>query len=59
MAEEDRLVTIAAFSLPHEAHLARLRLEAEGIPCFVVDENIVAINWLYSNAARGESHVLS
>lgn len=53
MAEEDRLVTVAAFSLPHEAHLARLRLDAEGIPCFVVDENIVAINWLYSNAIGG------
>ncbi len=37
-----RLVTIATFSHPLEAHVYRGRLEAAGIPAFVADENTVA-----------------
>lgn len=47
------MTTIAAFSKPEEAHLLRTRLEAVGIPAFVQDENIVQLNWLYSNAIGG------
>lgn len=47
------LVTIAAYSFPHEAHLARVRLEAEGIPVFIADEHTVNMQWLYSNALGG------
>ena len=36
-----------------EAHLARLRLEARDVPCFLLDENLIAMNWLYANAAGG------
>jgi Putative prokaryotic signal transducing protein len=49
----DRLVTVATFSLPVEAHIAKTKLESEGIECFVADENIVSLNWLYSGAVGG------
>ena len=47
------LVTIATFSFPHEAHFARMRLEAMDIPSFIADEHTVSMNWLYSNAIGG------
>jgi len=37
-----RLVTIASFPEAIEAHIYRSRLEAEGIPCVLADENIVS-----------------
>src|SRR6185437_8815829 len=53
MDPSDPLITIASFALPVEAHLARTKLESEGIEAHVADENIVSINWLYSNAVGG------
>ncbi len=50
---ERRWETVATFSQPVEAHLARARLEAEGIPCVVADEYLVRVNWLLSNAVGG------
>lgn len=47
------LVTIATYSFPHEAYLAKARLDAEEIPAFVADEHIVNILWFYSNAVGG------
>ncbi len=47
------VITIATFSKPEEAHLLRMRLEAGGIPAFVQDENLVQMDWLYSNAIGG------
>ena len=47
------LVTIASFSFPHEAHIARAKLESEGIPAFVADEHTINMQWLYSNALGG------
>lgn len=47
------MLTVATFSKPEEAHLLRMRLEAGGIPAFVQDENMVQMNWLYSNAIGG------
>ena len=40
----DRLVTIARFSTPIEAQLARARLEAEGIPCYLANEAHAQMN---------------
>ena len=34
------LVTVAAFPFPLKAHVFRTLLESEGIPCFVLNENI-------------------
>jgi hypothetical protein len=48
-----RLVTIASFTDPHAAYLAKARLEAEGIHAFVADDALVQMNWLYSAAIGG------
>lgn len=44
---------IASFSHTYEAHLYKSRLESEGIACSLDNENLVAANWLYSNAVGG------
>ncbi len=47
------LVTIASFSFPHEAHIARAKLDSEGIPAVLADEFTISMQWLYSNALGG------
>lgn len=49
----DDWITVASFSQPVEAHLARTKLESEGIACVVSDEYLVRVNWLLSNAVGG------
>ncbi|MBD1396884.1 DUF2007 domain-containing protein [Pontibacter sp. JH31] len=49
----ERLVTVATFSQPTEAYILKGRLEAEGIPCFLGDEHIIAAQPLYSVAVGG------
>ncbi len=39
--------------LAHEAHLVKARLEWEGIPCLLLDEYTVTMDWLYANAVGG------
>jgi len=52
-AAGDRLVTIAAFNEPIEAHLARSRLECDGVTCSLADEHIVGVYWLSTVAVGG------
>jgi hypothetical protein len=47
------MITVGTFSKPEEAHLLRMRLEAGGVPAFIQDENMVQMDWLYSNAIGG------
>lgn len=47
------LVTIAQYRDLPEAGLAKSKLEAVGIPCFLDNEYTVGVNWLYSNALGG------
>lgn len=49
----DSLVTIATYSLPHEAHVARASLEATGIYVFIANEHTIGVQWFYSNALGG------
>jgi hypothetical protein len=49
----ERLITVATFSQPTEAHILKGRLEAEGIPCFLGDEHIISAQPLYSVAVGG------
>ncbi len=51
--KKDKLVTVATFTDVIEAKIVQSMLESEGISCFVQDENIVGINWLYSAAVGG------
>jgi hypothetical protein len=45
--------TLASFSQPMGAYLLRARLESNGIAAFVRDENMIALDWFYSNAVGG------
>lgn len=48
-----KFVTVATFSHQIEAHLAKAKLESEGLECRLADEHIVSINWLFSDAVGG------
>ena len=47
------MITAARFSFPYEAHIARAKLESEGIPAVVADEHTINMQWLYSDALGG------
>ena len=49
----DSIVVLASYYEPVAAHLARTRLEAAGIACFLSNENMVSLNLMYSPAAGG------
>ncbi len=44
------LITIATFDTMPAAHIAKGRLEAEDIPCWLKDENLGQTDWLYNIA---------
>src|ERR1035437_476634 len=48
-----RMKTLASFNLPMDAYLLRARLEGSGITAYVRDENLITLDWLYSNAVGG------
>ncbi len=48
-----RLTTVASYDIAAKAQLARNVLEAAGIPAVVTDQEIVAMDWLISNAVGG------
>ncbi|WP_165370526.1 putative signal transducing protein [Hymenobacter persicinus] len=50
---ESRIVLLESFADPITAHLAKGRLEAEQIPCFLTNENLVSLNRLYGPASGG------
>ena len=39
------MTTIATFNKAEQAHLLRTRLEANGIPAFLLDENVTQMEW--------------
>ena len=45
--------TVARSLIPSELHILRARLEGDGIPSFVVDDNITRMNSLWSVAVGG------
>jgi hypothetical protein len=49
----NEIVTIARFRDLPQAELACGKLEAEGIPAFLADHNLVGLSWIYSNAVGG------
>ncbi|MGO9147653.1 MAG: hypothetical protein ACLQDF_14930 [Desulfomonilia bacterium] len=46
----EKYVTIATYIGAWEAHLARAKLESEGIYALVLDDQTASINWIYSSA---------
>ncbi len=49
----ENIVVFDSYYEPLAAHLARTKLEAAGIPCFLTNENLVSLNRMYSPAAGG------
>ncbi|WP_339886691.1 DUF2007 domain-containing protein [uncultured Flavobacterium sp.] len=47
------LITIKTFDNAIDAHLLKLKLESESIPCYLFDENMVSINPLYNVTVGG------
>lgn len=47
------LIIIASYRDLPLAELAKSKLESEGIPCFLLNKNMIGLNWLYSNALGG------
>lgn len=54
---EDKLVTVANFAYGpdpvSQAELARLKLEAEGVDCYLTGRNFTGVYWLLSAAGHG------
>ena len=50
---DPNLVTVARFRDLIEAQLAKGKLEAAGIQTFLANENIVSLDWFYSQAVGG------
>jgi len=48
-----KLITIANFTLPVEANLAKAKLKSEGIQSFILDEHTVGMDFAYSRALGG------
>ncbi|MCD4730588.1 MAG: DUF2007 domain-containing protein [Bacteroidales bacterium] len=49
----DNWITIISFTYPHEAHMAKAKLESEGIETIIQDELTAQVNNFYSNAIGG------
>ena len=49
----DNLTTVISFSLSHDAHFAKGKLQSEGIEVFIKDELTTHVNPLYSGAIGG------
>jgi hypothetical protein len=49
----DKYITVATYNNPWEAHLARTKLESEGISALVLDDQTASINWFYSHTTGG------
>ncbi|MBR9829165.1 MAG: DUF2007 domain-containing protein [Oceanospirillales bacterium] len=47
------LVTIARYTYPYEAQIARALLDSEGVDAFIADEQTINMQWLYSDALGG------
>ncbi|MBF9239078.1 DUF2007 domain-containing protein [Hymenobacter sp. BT683] len=53
MSSPDSVVFLESYYEPMAANLARTRLEAAGIPCFLSNENLVSLMPLYSPITGG------
>ena len=50
---QENIIVLDSYYEPLAAHLARTKLEAAGIPCFLTNENLVSLNRMYSPVAGG------
>ena len=52
-AIDDKIITFERYYDPMLAHIIRTRLEDNGIPCFIADENTIAANPVFNQAVGG------
>jgi hypothetical protein len=52
-SQQENIIVLDSYYEPVAAHLARTKLEAAGIPCFLTNENLVSLNRMYSPVAGG------
>jgi hypothetical protein len=50
---KDNIITFEQYYDPMLAHIVRTKLEDEGIPCFLADENVIAANPVFNQAVGG------
>jgi len=50
---DDKIITLENYYDVMLAHIIRTRLEDNGIPCFIADENTITANPLYNQAVGG------
>jgi len=50
---EDKIITFERYYDPMLAHIIRTRLEDNGIPCFIADENTISANPVFNQAVGG------
>ena len=49
----EKIITVNTFNLPHHAHLAKAKLQSEGIEVFLKDEMTAHVNYLDAGAIGG------
>lgn len=52
---KDKIVVLRNFAHPIEANIAKTKLDAHGIPCFLSDENfsnLIPANYIINNGVR-------
>lgn len=50
---EKKIIVLESFDTAVEANLAKIKLDAHGVPCFLTDENFTAIYPLRNNVFPG------
>jgi len=53
MNKNEKIITFESYYDPMLAHIVRTRLEANGLPCYIADENTIGANPLYNQAIGG------
>jgi len=51
--QDDKIITFENYYDVMLAHIVRSKLEDNGIPCFIADENTISANPLYNQAVGG------
>lgn len=53
MADDEKIITFGSYYDPMLAHIIKTKLEANGVPCFIADENTAVMNPFYNQAIGG------
>ena len=51
--ENDKIIVLTSYATLMEANLAKTKLDAYGLPCFLTDENFIGVYPLYNNVFPG------